>query len=77
MSDVANARYAIGVDLGTTHSAVASVELARAERGDVVADVLAIPQTIAPGEVEGRPLLPSFLYLPHPEELPRVEVRGG
>jgi hypothetical protein len=31
---------------------------------------LPIPQVIAPGEVESRTLLPSFLYLPHSSELP-------
>nr|WP_155465398.1 Hsp70 family protein [Duganella radicis] len=31
--------------------------------------VLAIPQLTAPGTVEELPLLPSFLYLPHAEEL--------
>jgi len=33
-----------------------------------------IPQLTAPGAVEERPLLPSFLYLPHPDEL-RAEDR--
>jgi hypothetical protein len=56
---------AVGIDLGTTNSAVASAAL---EGG--APEVLAIPQLVAPGEVQARPLLPSFLYLPHPAELP-------
>jgi molecular chaperone DnaK (HSP70) len=60
---------AVGIDLGTTHCALASVDLARS-RGEEVALVQhALPQVIAPGQVEARALLPSFLYLPHPSEL--------
>src|SRR5690606_16164921 len=33
--------------------------------------VLEIPQTVAPGQVESKDLLPSFLYLPHSGELPQ------
>src|SRR5205823_12220713 len=29
-----------------------------------------IPQLVAPGDVANRPLLPSFLYLPGPHDLP-------
>lgn len=61
-------RYAIGIDLGTTHSALAWVDSERSEGERVVLEVLPIPQLVAPGAVEARPLLPSFLYLPHPDE---------
>jgi molecular chaperone DnaK (HSP70) len=66
-------KHAVGIDLGTTHCAVASAELAvhSRERGEQIAlHTLPLPQVIAPGEVEPRGLLPSFLYLPHPSELP-------
>ena len=58
---------AVGIDLGTTNCAVASRPL-----GDdaAPAEVFAIPQLVRPGELAPRPLLPSFLYLPHPDELP-------
>nr|WP_202114540.1 Hsp70 family protein [Telluria cellulosilytica] len=36
--------------------------------------VLGIPQLSAPGTVEALPLLPSFLYLPHPDELAPGEL---
>ncbi len=54
------ARFAIGVDLGTTNSALAYVPL-----DDAAAPVriLPIPQLTAPGVVEAQPLLPSFMYL--------------
>jgi molecular chaperone DnaK (HSP70) len=36
---------------------------------------LAIPQVVAPGVVEERALLPSFLYLPNPGELPAGSLK--
>ncbi len=74
MSDPQHARYAIGIDLGTTHSALSYVDL-QASDGETTHDgVLAIPQLTAPGTVEALPLLPSFLYLPHPDELAPGEL---
>jgi len=40
----------------------------------VVQQVLDVPQLTAPASVEGRPLLPSFLYLPHESELPPADL---
>ena len=69
-----DARYAIGIDLGTTHSALSYVDL-QASDGEKTADgVLPVPQLTAPGTVEALPLLPSFLYLPHPDELAEGEL---
>ncbi|HKP55090.1 MAG TPA: Hsp70 family protein [Polyangiales bacterium] len=64
----ASAKYAVGIDLGTTHCALGALALGGDGPGEV--GVVPIPQVIAPGEVEARPLLPSFLYLPHESELP-------
>ena len=63
------ARYAVGIDLGTTHCVMAAVDLAASDHDRVVERIEAIPQLTAPGAVEERPMLPSFLYLPHPDEL--------
>jgi len=60
-------RYAVGIDLGTTNSALAYLSLG--EEGAAPA-VLPIPQLVHASEVAARPLLPSYLYLPHPSELP-------
>jgi molecular chaperone DnaK (HSP70) len=49
----------VGIDLGTTHSA-----LAYALAGAPVA-ILSIPQVVAPRSIEARPLLPSFVFFPH------------
>jgi molecular chaperone DnaK (HSP70) len=66
----AAATHAVGIDLGTTHCGLASVELEPSRGGALVLKDLPLLQVVAPGEVEARSLLPSFLYLPHPDELP-------
>jgi len=66
---MSEARYAIGIDLGTTHSAVSYVDLAASDGEKTSQAVLPITQLTAPGAVEDRDLLPSFLYLPHASEL--------
>ncbi|MEF7617223.1 Hsp70 family protein [Aquincola sp. MAHUQ-54] len=66
---MSEARYRIGIDLGTTHCALAYVDTAATDGDAVAGTVLQVPQLSAPGSVEALPLLPSFLYLPHPDEL--------
>jgi hypothetical protein len=66
---VSEARYSIGVDLGTTHCALSYVDLSVSEGEDVKLAFCPIAQLTAPGSIEERYLLPSFLYLPHPDEL--------
>jgi hypothetical protein len=76
VSDIHNndARYAIGIDLGTTHSALSYVDLQASDGEQADQGVLGIPQLSSPGTVEALPLLPSFLYLPHPDELAPGEL---
>jgi molecular chaperone DnaK (HSP70) len=74
VSNQENARYAIGIDLGTTHSALSYVDLQASDGEKTVDGVLSVPQLTAPGTVEALPLLPSFLYLPHPDELAPGEL---
>ncbi|HEX8440090.1 Hsp70 family protein, partial [Archangium sp.] len=64
------ARYAIGIDLGTTHSAVSYFNLEEGKPRGPAQSMLPIPQLTAPGTVEARTLLPSFLYLPSGQEFP-------
>jgi len=68
-------RYLIGIDLGTTNSALAYIDLTNAGRGGRI-DVhpFPVPQLAAPGEMKDRPLLPSFLYIPGPHDLPPGSV---
>lgn len=63
-------RYIVGIDLGTTHSVVAYTH-AQVE-DDQVPEVmlLEIPQVVAPGEIKAQPLLPSFLFMPGPHDVP-------
>ncbi|HET7540979.1 MAG TPA: Hsp70 family protein [Polyangiaceae bacterium] len=58
-------KFAVGIDLGTTHSALALAELAAV---DPRVTVLEIEQLVSAGSLERRALLPSFLYFAHESE---------
>ena len=61
------ARWAVGIDLGTTNTALAYAPI----EGELCSPtVFAIPQLVHAGEVAARSLLPSYCYLPHSSELP-------
>ncbi len=57
--------HIIGIDLGTTNSA-----LAFAPASESGARLLPVPQLAGPGEVRDETLLPSFLYIPGANEFP-------
>jgi molecular chaperone DnaK (HSP70) len=57
---MAQARFSIGIDLGTSNSALAFVRLS----GDSVSEVFAVPQWDSLSGLTDSPILPSFLYLP-------------
>ena len=63
-------RYSIGIDLGTTNTAVSYLDLEAGRGRNQEQTMLAIPQASAPGVVVERALLPSFLYLPKEGEFP-------
>lgn len=65
---MAPSRFVVGIDLGTTNSALAYYDTGLGDKAALTH--LKIPQVVAPGVVEERPLLPSFLYLPGPNEQP-------
>jgi molecular chaperone DnaK (HSP70) len=54
-------RHVVGIDLGTTNTAVAHAAVDASGASRVV--VLDVPQLVAPGELGTRPQLPSFTYL--------------
>ena len=58
------AQRAVGIDLGTTHTALAFVE--RDE--PALTRVFEVPQLVAEGALAARELLPSFLYVAHESE---------
>jgi hypothetical protein len=66
---VSAARYTIGIDLGTTHCALSYIDTEASDGETAAQQVLQIPQLTGPGAIEERSLLPSFLYLPHADEL--------
>jgi hypothetical protein len=74
-STVAASRFVVGIDLGTTNSALAYVDTGAGEPEAQRPTFLPIPQVVQPGVVEERPLLPSFLYLPGPNELPAGSLK--
>jgi len=64
------ARFSIGIDLGTTNSALAYVPLS----GDAQPQVLPVPQWETRETLVESPTLPSFLYLP--EDQAAEQLRG-
>jgi DNA-K related protein/Hsp70 protein len=63
--------YLIGIDLGTTNSAVAYVNTREAITGDTPAiHNFEVLQVIAEGELGSRPTLPSFLYFAGEQDVP-------
>jgi hypothetical protein len=65
-------RYIIGIDLGTTNSALSYVENRRdADPFSLPkVELLGIPQLVNPSEVRDESLLPSFLYIPGANDFP-------
>ena len=64
------AKYIVGIDLGTTNSALARCDTAAAEEERCI-EVRSIPQLVNPNEVAERTLLPSFLYIPGEFDFPK------
>ena len=55
-------RYVVGIDLGTTNSALAFVDTSLGEKAPI--QTFAVPQVVAPAQIAARATLPSYLYLP-------------
>lgn len=60
--------FIVGIDLGTTNSALA-YSVASDEQG--VISIAEVPQLVNPNEVAGRTLLPSFLFIPGEMDFPQ------
>lgn len=68
---MSESRYVVGIDLGTTHTVLSYVDTeAGSEENPAPIEVLKVPQTVAPGVVEIRDNLPSFMYLAGGHEFP-------
>ncbi|HYO95761.1 MAG TPA: Hsp70 family protein, partial [Polyangiaceae bacterium] len=59
------ARLSVGIDLGTTHCALATLAL---EGDGERTQVFSVPQLVARDALEARALLPSFVYFAHESE---------
>ncbi len=63
--------YVIGIDLGTTNSAMAFVALPEGDPVDApTANMFAVPQLANASEVADETLLPSFLFVPGEKDFP-------
>jgi molecular chaperone DnaK (HSP70) len=60
-----NAHFSVGIDLGTSNSAIAVADL---ETGET--RIVDITQVLGPNQLGERPTLASALYVPHSEEFP-------
>jgi hypothetical protein len=60
-----NARFSLGIDLGTSNSAIAVADL---ESGET--RIIKIAQVLGPNLLGDMPTLPSAIYIPHYEEFP-------
>jgi DNA-K related protein/Hsp70 protein len=63
----------IGIDLGTSNCAVASVDPSLGREAPVID--FPVPQLERPAQVSALPLLPSCIYVPNPHELPPEATR--
>lgn len=61
-------QYILGIDLGTTNSALAYTAVDEHHADTPAVQLFRIPQLVNPGEVADLDLLPSSLYLPGPGE---------
>jgi molecular chaperone DnaK (HSP70) len=66
-SPTPTARYLVGIDLGTSHTALAYADLQQGAEATV--QLFPIEQLVGPGSTARRPLLPSVRYHPAADEL--------
>ncbi|MEJ2640560.1 MAG: hsp70 family protein [Desulfosarcinaceae bacterium] len=66
-------QYIVGIDLGTTNSAVAYVDLT-AEDERRRTEIFPIPQLTGAGEISALSVLPSFLYIPGEYDIAKEAV---
>ncbi len=67
-------RYIVGIDLGTTNSAISYVDTSVPDKKRTV-EIFRIPQLIAAGEIDEADSLPSFVYLPEAHDVDGEALR--
>ncbi|HEY5813856.1 MAG TPA: Hsp70 family protein [Terrimicrobiaceae bacterium] len=60
-----SARFSLGIDLGTSNSAIAANDFQTEET-----TIVEVTQILRPNQLGEAPTLPSALYIPHPDEFP-------
>ena len=71
------ARFSVGIDLGTTHCVLSYLDLANisddpAQQPELI--TMSIPQLTQPGLIEEKQQLPSFIYMAHESELNDADI---
>jgi molecular chaperone DnaK (HSP70) len=66
---MSDAKYIVGIDLGTTNSILAYTQTGADIRETPEIRVLEIPQLVSSGAVAAQEMLPSFIYLPDENEI--------
>jgi len=64
------AKYIVGIDLGTTHCVLAYSRAELDADSEVRIRILPVPQIVNAGEIKSQSLLPSFLFLPGSHDVP-------
>lgn len=64
-------RFIVGIDLGTTNSAVAYVDTDLSKNPHLTVQLFRIPQLNEAGVIEALPMLPSFYYMAGAGEFPK------
>ena len=66
---MSDAKFIVGIDLGTTNSILAYTEAETKTRDAPDIQILEIAQLIGPGAVAAREMLPSFIYMPGEKDI--------
>lgn len=73
--DMPERRYIVGIDLGTTNSAVSWIDPAAAGQKERGIRLFEIPQLTNAGEISSLPVLPSFYYIPGKYDIHEDAIR--
>ena len=70
-----NMKFIIGIDLGTTNSAVSFVDLSETSEKNRGVKLFKVPQLTGAGEVSALNVLPSFCYIPGKYDISEEAIR--
>ncbi len=73
--DMQERRYIVGIDLGTTNSAISWIDPAAKGQKERGIRLFEIPQLTGAGEISSLPVLPSFYYIPGKYDIHEDAIR--